>query len=99
MAVQNGAARLLLGTVTPTTVMTGNVTQLVLDAADLARAGTGAGARAAARGRAGRMLPPVLAFVAGAAAGAACYAFSGFRSLLVPLLAVLAGVPAAGRAA
>ncbi|MFC6520859.1 DUF1275 family protein [Undibacterium arcticum] len=37
MAVQNAASRLLFGALSPTTVMTGNVTQVVIDAVDILR--------------------------------------------------------------
>src|SRR5262245_47754555 len=57
MGVQNAAARLAFSELTPTTVMTGNVTQIVLDLVDVLR-GT---ADAAQRQRLHKFLWPVLA--------------------------------------
>jgi uncharacterized membrane protein YoaK (UPF0700 family) len=85
MGVQNAAARLVLPSLTPTTVMTGNVTQLVVDAVDLLRGAADAGVRA----RAGRLLGPVLAFATGAIAGAYGYVLLGFVALLAPLALLL----------
>ncbi|HEV7574935.1 MAG TPA: YoaK family protein [Caldimonas sp.] len=88
MGVQNAAARLVLADLAPTTVMTGNVTQLVLDAVDLAR---GAGDEAT-RHRAAKFVGPIVAFAAGAIGGAFGYVFFGFLALALPIavLAVLA---------
>src|SRR5438552_8312198 len=58
MGVQNAAGRLAFSNLTPTTVMTGNVTQLVIDVVDLARGVTDD----ALRGRIQKFLWPVLAF-------------------------------------
>lgn len=89
MAVQNAKARLLLSAATPSTVMTGNVTQLVIDLVDIARPAS-ADLRAQARARALRMGPAVAAFAVGAIAGAFAYASVGFACLLVPAVVVLA---------
>jgi uncharacterized membrane protein YoaK (UPF0700 family) len=89
MGVQNAAGRLVLTSLVPTTVMTGNVTQLVIDAVDLAR---GAG-DAAVRARARRFVAPIVAFAIGAIGGAFAYVHAGFASLLAPL-AVLATLAA-----
>jgi uncharacterized membrane protein YoaK (UPF0700 family) len=90
MGVQNAASRLVFASLAPTTVMTGNVTQLVIDLVDLA---TGAG-EAQTRERVQRMAPPVIAFTAGALSGGLLYAATGFACLLLPilLLAVIAGL-------
>jgi uncharacterized membrane protein YoaK (UPF0700 family) len=85
MGVQNAAARLVLPTLTPSTVMTGNVTQLVIDLVDLLR-GT---ADPALRERALRFVWPILAFGLGAVAGAFGYVRLGFAALLLPLLVLL----------
>src|SRR3546814_3698052 len=45
MAVQNGTGRLVLGNHAPTTIMTGNTTQAVIDAVDILRLPAGAGCR------------------------------------------------------
>src|SRR5262249_51691159 len=55
MAIQNVAARTVFSAFAPTTVMTGNVTQTVMDAVEVA---FGADA-SAARSRLRKMLPPV----------------------------------------
>lgn len=85
MGVQNAAAKLLLSTLTPTTVMTGNVTQLVIDLVDLARGG----ADAAIHRRCAKFFWPILAFGVGAIGGAFAYIYAGFYGLL-PAIALLA---------
>lgn len=88
MGVQNAAARLVLADLAPTTVMTGNVTQLVIDAVDLAR-----GARDdAVRHRAVKFVGPIVAFAVGAIGGAFGYVTAGFLALMLPIavLVVLA---------
>jgi uncharacterized membrane protein YoaK (UPF0700 family) len=87
MGVQNAGARLVLSGLAPTTVMTGNVTQWVIDAVDLAR---GAG-DAAVRERARKFVAPIAAFASGAIVGAFGYVHVGFAALLVPI-AVLGGL-------
>jgi uncharacterized membrane protein YoaK (UPF0700 family) len=88
MGVQNAAARLVLADLAPTTVMTGNVTQLVIDAVDLAR---GAGDDVV-RHRATKFVGPIIAFAVGAIGGAFGYVLAGFLALALPIvvLAVLA---------
>lgn len=85
MAIQNAASRTVFASLAPTTVMTGNVTQVVIDLVDLA-AGNPPGARA----RLHKMLPPVLTFAAGALAGAMLYAAVGYVAVTVPILAIVA---------
>jgi uncharacterized membrane protein YoaK (UPF0700 family) len=106
MGVQNAHARLTARSVVANTVMTGNVTQAVIDAFDLLvpRRGrhahsVGETQRAEARERLARTLPPVLAFAIGAGGGALGWLTASFWALLVPLalLGVLAA--AAWRAA
>lgn len=87
MGVQNAAARLVLTKLTPTTVMTGNVTQLVIDVVDLLRGA----ADAAVRARAVRFVGPIAAFALGAIAGAYGYVGVGFAALLLPIALLLAG--------
>jgi uncharacterized membrane protein YoaK (UPF0700 family) len=86
MGVQNAAARLAWGTLSPTTVMTGNVTQVVIDLVDVARGGA-----ADARARVPRLAWPILAFAVGAIGGAFAYDALRFWGLAVPLL-LLAGL-------
>lgn len=85
MAVQNAASRVPFKDFMPTTVMTGNTTQLVMDAVDLVR-GAGAGA-VAARFRKG--WPIVLAFAIGAISGALGFGAASFACLGVPILVLL----------
>ena len=92
MGVQNAAGRLAFSNLTPTTVMTGNVTQLVIDVVDLARGA----ADDALRGRIQKFLWPVLAFGAGAICGAFIFLQISLWALALPLiiLASLALSPA-----
>ena len=86
MAVQNAASRTLFASLAPTTVMTGNVTQIVIDLVDI---GHRAGNRR--RGHASRkMLPPVLTFAAGALSGALLYSSVGYAALIAPIVATIA---------
>lgn len=88
MGVQNASARLVLTELAPTTVMTGNVTQLVIDVVDLLR---GAGDDAI-RQRSAKFVGPIVAFGLGAIGGAFGYVYGGFPALLLPIgvLAALA---------
>ncbi|CAB3794510.1 YoaK family protein [Pararobbsia alpina] len=89
MGVQNAHARLVSRPGVPNTVMTGNVTQAVLDAIDLLSPKAPSDAKAAARERLGKMLPTILAFAAGAIAGAIAYRHVGFWALLLPFVALV----------
>ena len=91
MGVQNAVARLSLSHLAQTTVMTGNVTQAVIDTVDLMRGAVPADSPL--RGRLGRMMPAVLAFAAGAVAGAVGVATLSFWCLLLPV-AILAALAA-----
>jgi uncharacterized membrane protein YoaK (UPF0700 family) len=85
MGVQNAHGRLTARAVVANTVMTGNVTQAVIDAFDLFASRTGEAERSAARGRLVSTLPPVLAFAVGAGAGAGGWLVASFWALLLPL--------------
>jgi uncharacterized membrane protein YoaK (UPF0700 family) len=88
MGIQNAQARLTFAALGPTTVMTGNVTQLVLDGVAAARAP--APDRAATRAQLARHLGPVAGFAGGSIAGAlACQAWS-FGALVPPILLLCA---------
>jgi len=65
--------------------MTGNVTQVILDALDLCSTHVAADAKAVARTRVTKMLPAIVAFGLGAVAGALAYRNFGFRALLLPV--------------
>lgn len=84
MAVQNAHSRLVFARAAPSTVMTGNVTQLVIDMVDALRGN--ADARAGLR----RFGPPVLAFAFGAAGGAAGFLWVGFAALALPVILLAA---------
>ncbi|MFM0200014.1 YoaK family protein [Paraburkholderia fungorum] len=84
MGVQNAHSRLVSRPGVPNTVMTGNVTQAVLDAVDMASPGATPEAKAIARARLGKTLQAVLCFAAGAIAGAVVYKHAAFWALLLP---------------
>jgi uncharacterized membrane protein YoaK (UPF0700 family) len=87
MAVQNAASRGVFANLAPTTVMTGNVTQLTIDLVDLF---TGVITdRAATVVRIRKTWPAVVVFTAGSAAGAFAFTAVGFSGLAVPIIAVL----------
>lgn len=89
MGVQNAAARLAFSDLTPTTVMTGNVTQLVLDLTDLLRGA----ADEPLRQRIHRFLWPILAFAGGAICGAFAFVNVALWALALPVL-ILASLAA-----
>ena len=89
MGVQNSASRTVFASLSPTTVMTGNVTQLAIDAVDLIGGGPEATLNPV-RERFKRFWPPVVAFAAGAACGALSYTVGGFVGLLIPTAVVFA---------
>jgi uncharacterized membrane protein YoaK (UPF0700 family) len=93
MALQNGIQRVHLTHLPPTTLMTGNTTQVVLDAVDLLM---GRGDQAAMRARFRRMSVSIVGFAAGCAVAALLYAFAGFWCLCVPV--AVGGVTAIMRA-
>lgn len=85
MGVQNAASKLVWGHLAPTTVMTGNVTQVVVDVVDLF-----CGERDPATGeRLVKFIWPIVAFGTGAISGAMAYVQWSFWALLVPLLILL----------
>lgn len=84
MSIQNASSRSVFAGHGPTTVMTGNVTQVTMDLVDLARGFEAAQARARLR----RMAPPLLAFTAGAIAGGFGVVRFGFACLVCPLVAL-----------
>ena len=88
MSVQNAASRTVFASLSPTTVMTGNVTQLIIDTVDLA-AGVAADASAAIQARMHRLWPPLVSFAGGAAAGAVGFGKFGFGALALPTALVL----------
>jgi uncharacterized membrane protein YoaK (UPF0700 family) len=95
MAIQNVAARTVFASHAPTTVMTGNVTQIVMDAVEVAFGGDAAPAKARLR----KMLPPVFGFAIGAIAGGLGFVHLGYWCLIAPLLAILCAAALHRRAA
>ena len=86
MGVQNAAGRLVWHTLSPTTVMTGNVTQLVIDVVDLLRGA----ADDALRQRIGKFFWPIVAFGVGAIAGGLVVQQISMLALLLPLVILIA---------
>jgi uncharacterized membrane protein YoaK (UPF0700 family) len=80
MGVHSATSRLLLTQLVPTSMMTGNVTQLVIETVDVLR-----GVDAAALSRCRKFLWPLLGFAVGAIAAAFAYQAFGFLALIVPI--------------
>jgi uncharacterized membrane protein YoaK (UPF0700 family) len=81
MGAHSAASKLLLTHLAPTSMMTGNVTQLVIDATDWLRGA----ADGATKARCGKFFWPVLAFALGCAAAAFAYLAFSFVALIVPV--------------
>jgi uncharacterized membrane protein YoaK (UPF0700 family) len=84
MAIQNAVQRVHYAAIPPTTLMTGNTTQAVLDAVDLWRPQPGSDTPAI-RARLVRMLRGIASFAAGCAVAAILYYFVGFWCLALPV--------------
>jgi uncharacterized membrane protein YoaK (UPF0700 family) len=94
MGVQNALMRMELTSHPSTTVMTVNVTQLVIDAVASFAPGALTGGEdptraALARERLRRLWPPACSFLLGAIFGAVGYALAGLEALLLPALLCL----------
>jgi uncharacterized membrane protein YoaK (UPF0700 family) len=92
MGIQNGLMRESLGHLPPTTVMTGNLTQLTIELVQVARpaeldAASRSKARAEAQQRLIKIGIPLVAFVAGGALGAWLTGVFGLGSIALPTLA------------
>jgi uncharacterized membrane protein YoaK (UPF0700 family) len=81
MGAHSAASKLLLSHLAPTSMMTGNVTQLVIDTVDRLRGA----ADAATRARCAKFFWPILAFALGCGAAAFAYLAVGFVALAVPV--------------
>jgi uncharacterized membrane protein YoaK (UPF0700 family) len=81
MGAHSAASKLLLTHLAPTSMMTGNVTQLVIDTVDRLRGA----ADAATKARCAKFFWPVLAFALGCGAAAFAYLAVGFVALIVPV--------------
>jgi uncharacterized membrane protein YoaK (UPF0700 family) len=84
MAVQNAVQRVHFASMPPTTIMTGNTTQAVLDAVDLAR-GTPMPDPAAVRLRFKNTVRGIAWFAGGCAVAALLYDWIGFWCLALPV--------------
>ncbi len=89
MAVQNALSRTSLAELGPTTIMTGNTTQVVIDVVDLFSATPDA--RPAIRARLAKMAPSVLSFSIGAILGATLFTRAGYLAVILPI-AVLVSI-------
>lgn len=85
MAIQNAVQRVHFASMPPTTIMTGNTTQAVLDLVDLWR-GDGGGNRAALKAQFVRTIRGIAWFAVGCAAAAAMYFWVGLWCLALPAL-------------
>jgi uncharacterized membrane protein YoaK (UPF0700 family) len=88
MAVQNAVQRLYLGAMPPTTIMTGNTTQAMIDVVDLLR---GMPTTDPARRRVANMAANILGFAVGCATAAVLFVYLHMWCFAVPsLLGLLA---------
>jgi uncharacterized membrane protein YoaK (UPF0700 family) len=88
MAIQNATHRIYMSTSPPSTIMTGNTTQIMIDLADLLR-GVPAEARIAIHARLARMTSAIVAFAAGCAVAALLYAKQGVWCFALPPLVAI----------
>jgi uncharacterized membrane protein YoaK (UPF0700 family) len=91
MAIQNAIHRIHMGSLPPTTIMTGNTIQIMIDLADLMR-GVPADARGAIQLRLSRMSSSVTAFAMGCAAAALIFAKQGIWCFLIPPVVAACGL-------
>jgi uncharacterized membrane protein YoaK (UPF0700 family) len=89
MAVQNAVQRLYLGAMPPTTIMTGNTTQAMIDAVDLLR---GLPPADPARRRLANMSANILAFAIGCASAALLFVYLRMWCFVVPPLLGLVAI-------
>ena len=92
MAVQNGIQRIHLPGAPPSTLMTGNTTQVVIDVVDLLRGVRDAADAATTRGRLARMSASIACFAGGCAAAAFLLYFAGMWCFAAPPLIALGAV-------
>jgi len=85
MAIQNAVQRVHFSSLPPTTLMTGNTTQAVLDGVDLL-SGAPAADTGAMRARLGRVLWSIACFALGCALAAGLYYLVGFWCLALPVV-------------
>ena len=92
MAVQNAMQRMHMKSAPPSTLMTGNTTQVMIDLADLLK-GEGGAARTEALGRLRRMVPAIVTFAIGCAAAALAYVALGMWCFALPPVIGLLTLP------
>jgi uncharacterized membrane protein YoaK (UPF0700 family) len=85
MGVHSATSRLLLGHLAPTSMMTGNVTQIVIDLVDAVRGADDPGLQA----RCSKFLFPLAAFALGCIVAAFAFHRFGFAALVAPILLLL----------
>src|ERR1700689_1933230 len=85
MAIQNAIHRIHMGALPPTTIMSGNTIQIMIDLADLV-GGVPGDARGAIHSRLARVSAGVTAFAAGCAAAALIFAKQGIWCFAIPPL-------------
>jgi uncharacterized membrane protein YoaK (UPF0700 family) len=85
MGAHSATSRLLLAHLAPTSMMTGNVTQIVIDSVDLLRGATDPGLKA----RFAKFFWPLASFALGCVAAAFGYHRFGFAALVLPVLILL----------
>jgi uncharacterized membrane protein YoaK (UPF0700 family) len=85
MAIQNAVQRVHFSQLPPTTLMTGNTTQAVLDGVDLLWGAPTVDA-AAVRARLGRIVWSIFCFALGCALAAGLYWLAGFWCLALPVV-------------
>jgi uncharacterized membrane protein YoaK (UPF0700 family) len=86
MGAHSAISKLLLGHLAPTSMMTGNVTQIVIDTVDLLRGADDPGLRL----RFAKFVGPLTAFAIGCVAAAFAYRWFGFAALALPALILVA---------
>jgi uncharacterized membrane protein YoaK (UPF0700 family) len=86
MGAHSATSRLLLGHLAPTSMMTGNVTQVVIDLVDLLRGADDPGVKE----RLVKFVWPLAAFAIGCVAAAFGFHWFGFAALALPVLILLA---------
>ncbi|CAG0991968.1 hypothetical protein MTYP_02332 [Methylophilaceae bacterium] len=96
MAIQSAGGRTTLAGIVHTTVMTGNVTHMVIDVVDIAYSGDDA-LKARARTRLKQLAPAVSTFFAGALCAAGGYLNFGYWSVSLPIALLLILLLSPGR--
>ncbi|QUP55162.1 DUF1275 domain-containing protein [Ralstonia syzygii] len=87
MGVQNAKARIVLSEHAPTTIMTGNTTQIVIDVVELLSPASAQ--KDIARTRLRKMTPPLAGFAIGAVLGALAFAALSFWCVTPPVVILL----------